>query len=178
MTVHLRSILVIFILLAFTLADTLAEGVVFRRVRILEDPYRYTWDVEEGGIGGLVRFFADVNGDKKDDIIIGSKSLMKPEGGTFHIFIALHDGYLDTGPIQLNPRKLLISKKTSKGLANLKTIIGDPKSGQAVVKEWHYTGLVYELNSQEKYSQKKHRSIVARLPFRLEESGKTLLWTP
>lgn len=169
-----------FILVAVLLLSNFAaaEGIVFQRARFLSDPYRYMWEVEEGGIGGLVRFFTDVNFDNKPDLVIGSKSLLTEEGGTFHIFINLHDGYMDTGPIFLNPRALVIAKQKNKGLAIVKTVRGSSAKGNARMQEWHYTGLVYELAKSEKYSSSKHGNIQNAKPFRLESSGKTLLWTP
>lgn len=145
---------------------------------MIPDPYKHVWGNDEGGIAGLVRFYLDINNDKKPDLFVGPKSLLGTGGGSFHVFVKnAKDGYTYLGRLpMIRPEFTEVISPGHGGYADLKTYV---RKGFAEgdVLTYAYDGSSYVLWKQ---TQIKNPSDVKIKPAAVnaEESGPMLTWTP
>lgn len=144
---------------------------------VLENPYKELWE-GEGESQGLTRFFLDLDGDGKDELFVGAKSLLGKGGGLFSIFKETDNGYVPLGDVFVHPGAFELLPIRHYGFFDLRYCAG--------VSAELCELIIFVFNGKE-YMRSKNPTPPSSIrdlggygyaPVITEESGLTLTWGP
>jgi hypothetical protein len=145
------------------------------------DPYQKVWFEQEGYLGGMQRFFYDVNSDGFSDLFLGINSRRGNGGGPIEIYLKSATGYKYIGGINAHPLAIEVLKSKSNGVNDLKTY-WHMSASDGILSVYSYDGIQYRKKSSEevvtKDDYKEFKINITPTRFKLEQSGKQLEWKP
>lgn len=110
----IRNFLSLVFLILFSLSSFSGEK------SLVKDPYKFVWDAE-GQVGGITRFFLDINDDGQPEIFVGANALIGNAGGEFEIFQKSGAGFIHLGAIFTHPENLNVLSSKHHGFRDLRT---------------------------------------------------------
>ncbi len=141
------------------------------------DPYKYVWSEGDGKNSGMVRFWQDIDGDKKTEVFVAAKARMNKEAGLFHVFKQLGDKqYRYLGEVVLAPDQFQVLKTAKNGFRQFKTLIHVGPDGN--MDTYTFNGTKFVVTARMVLKGEKTDQTFKADAIDLEDSGPMMSWNP
>lgn len=143
-----------------------------------KDPYKFVWSEEDGRVSGMVRFWVDLDGDKKDEVFVGAKALMGTGGGLFHVFKVLGTrNYRYLGKVDVHPETVQILTASRNGFRQFKSY-WHLSAENGDLNTFTFDGTKFIKTAKKKINAEDLHKNLTATQINLQDSGPTLTWEP